>query len=146
MPSFQLLPPVQPVGTSFEDIAKAVVAAAEKALQLIGPYGKEELYHKVIQSVMQSDYAQLQLDYKKAVHWQVCSDVIVKLVPDLVVQGTVVELKVVDKVGESVAWQVRRYMQALNKTSGLIINVQGKESRIQCYSVTENSCRLVSPS
>lgn len=118
------------------------MTVANEAVHVIGPYGDKELYLTVIKSLFKSDFPNMDAQYKKQVPWAILPDVTLTLIPNLVIDDIVVELKVLEKIDEKAVWQLRRYMRALKTSIGILVNVSGAEGKIHCYRVTQTFCTL----
>lgn len=55
----------------------------------------------------------------------------------------VVEIKAIDKVGQNAVHQVRRYLSALGSMSGVIVNLNSKDSKVEMHTVTEEACTQI---
>lgn len=121
------------------------MAVADKAVRSIGPYGDKEMYLTVMESFFESDFQGLNVQYKKRVSWTILPNVTMTVIPNFVIDDLVVELKVLEKIDQRAIWQVRRYMKALGKTVGILVNISGIEGKVQCYRVTPESCTLTTP-
>jgi GxxExxY protein len=108
-------------------------------LDLIGPYCKEEFYHSVLFKILQSRTDTITVETKKQIKWTLTQEIDLTLIPDLIINGTVVELKSVAKIEKKEIHQVNRYLTALQQTTGWIVNFSTKSEQVELFKVDQTA-------
>jgi GxxExxY protein len=107
------------------DLSKVILKAAQRVFEVVGPYCSEAVYHSAMFSFLKSKGYEVQ---NKPIVGQVFEefDFEMRVQPDFIIDGVIVDLKANQTVTASNEWHVVRCARAVNTDGGILMTMTSK--------------------